>query len=238
MSSKPVDFWLHNVTMNNNLLKAAFEFQAWSGPIKVVSTLSTEIRSQNSSLLIDPTKALQKSYAFAQLSLAQLIQWYRQQHGCSFICVLPKEVFGAYGDGSADPSEWVHPLMSRIIDQKEKNPTAPVTLMGTPSSECEIVFGRDLAEILLWVLDNYDEDDTLLVIVTGRKVSLLELAQRICDHEDFAAGCSFDNSAACGDPSHPTGGLLRLRRIDHPFETTSVSLAIQEALEFHRNKNT
>ena len=231
MSSKPVDFWLDNVTMNNNLLKAAFEFQAWSGPIKVVSTLSTEMCAQNSSLLIDPTETLQKSYAFAQLSLVQLIQWYRQQHGCSFISVLPKEVFGAYGDESADPSQWVHPLISRIMDQKEKNPTVPAVLMGTPSSECEILFGRDLAEILLWVLDNYDEDDTLLV--TGRKVSLLDLAQRICEHADFAAGCSFDNGAACGDPSHLIDGLLRLRRIDHPFETTSLSVAVQETLGYY-----
>ena len=231
MSSRPVDFWLDNVTMNNNLLKAAFEFQAWSGPIKVVSTLSSEMCAQKSSLLIDPTETLQKSDAFAQLSLAQLIQWYRQQHGCSFISILPKEVFGAYGDESADPSQWVRSLISRIMDQKEKNPTAPAVIMGTPSSECEILFGRDLAEILLWVLDNCDEDDTLLV--TGRKVSLLELAQCICEHVDFAAGCSFVNSAACGDPSHLIGGLLRLRRIDYSFEMTSLSVAIQETLEYY-----
>ena len=231
MSHKPVDLWLDNVTMNNNILKAAFEFQAWSGPIKVVSTLSAEMVAQSSSLLIDPTEALQKSYALAQLSLAQLIQWYRQQHGCSFISVLPKEVFGAYGDESADASRLVHSLIRRIMDQKEKDPTTSIVLMGTPSSECDILFGRDLAEMLLWVLDKYDEDDTLLV--TGRTVPLLELAQGICEHVDYAAGCSFDSSAECGGPSHPTGSLLRLRRIDHPFETTPLSLAIRETLEYY-----
>ena len=41
MTARPVDFWLRNVEINNNVLATAHMFRAWCGPIRVVSELST-----------------------------------------------------------------------------------------------------------------------------------------------------------------------------------------------------
>jgi hypothetical protein len=36
-----VRFWLDNSRINNNLLEMAHEMQSWTGPVKVLSILST-----------------------------------------------------------------------------------------------------------------------------------------------------------------------------------------------------
>ncbi|CAF1688935.1 unnamed protein product, partial [Adineta ricciae] len=104
MSAKPVEYWFDNVTMNNNILKTAHEFQTWIGQIKLVSILSTVMFPKDAQFPIDTSSIYNgsphpasESYAYAKRSLAQLTQWYRSEYHCNFISILPGNFFGAYG---------------------------------------------------------------------------------------------------------------------------------------------
>ncbi|CAF1028207.1 unnamed protein product [Adineta steineri] len=241
ISSKPVDFWLDNVTMNNNILQTAFEFQKWSGPIKVVSILSTEVFLKNMQLLTNHPDTFDRStylkadsYACAKLSLAQLIQWYRQQHSCNFISILPDNIFGAYGDFSNNATQLVNLLIAKAINQKKNNPLVAVNLTDVCTLECEILFARDFAQTLLWALENYDEDETL--IPAGRKTSIIELAELVCEHVGFVGGFTFNNTVQNGRSLHHIGDTTRLRRINPVFEMTPLSIAIQQTFEWYQDK--
>ncbi|CAF1461255.1 unnamed protein product, partial [Rotaria sordida] len=182
MSAKPVDFWLNNVTMNNNILEAAFEFQTWNGPIKVVSILSTVMFPKNAQFPIDtsliydgPPHYTSESYAYAKRSLAQLTQWYRKQHGCDFISILPGNIFGAYGDFNPSTAPLVNALIAKVESQKEHNPSAPLIMMGTGTPLRQIMFAHDLAQIVVWTMENYSANEPL--IVTGKEVSISHIVQ-------------------------------------------------------------
>ena len=158
--SKPVDCWLDNVTINNNLLQTAFDFQAWCGPIKVVSVVSNEF-------LPDPAlHPFQDSYAHAQQALLQLTQWYRQQYGCSFVSILSADLFGPK---STQPG---NAPIAKMVGETESSPSM---LPGASSHDYRPLFGGDLARIIIWALVNYDQDDPLRA--TGKQVSSNELVQ-------------------------------------------------------------
>ncbi|CAF1265421.1 unnamed protein product [Adineta steineri] len=225
MYNKPVDFWLDNVKLNNNILQIAFEFQLWSGPIKVISILSANIFLENTQHLKT------ESYIFAQRSLQQLIRWYRQQHNCSFISLLSDNVFGAYEDLNTDIDQFVNTLIMKIVSQQEVDPSTSVVLTNTCTTECEILFAHDYAKIIVWAMDNYDEDETLLV--SGQTISILELVQLICQHANFVGGFTFDNNVEYSRLLYDTNSIARL---NPPIQMTSLSTAIQHTVEWYRNK--
>ena len=225
---KPVDVWLDSVTVNNNLLKTAFEYQAWCGPIKVVSIVS--------SVFIAPLYPHDNSYAYAQAqqALLQLTRWYRQQYRCSFISILSEDMFGPYGDGRANTAEPVHTLIQKIVSQKQTQPRVAIVLPGPGSQEYRSLFVRDFAKIIMWALVNYDEDDPLLA--TGNPVTKNQLAQLVCECIGFAGGITFDSDAGGNHPLYPSADLLGAKRIDPPVLLTSISTAIEQTIQWYANK--
>jgi len=87
MTNRPVDFWLDNVSVNNNVLQVAHESKKRTGPVKVVSVLSTVMFPKDASFPVtvdqlhaSPPPAASESYALAKRALDQLTKWYRAQH--------------------------------------------------------------------------------------------------------------------------------------------------------------
>lgn len=241
MVSKPVDFWMDNVTVNNNILQATFEFQRWCGPIKLVSTLPIEIFQPGKQLLLNLTDIFNdvsqfraESFEYAVLSLVQLTNWYRFQYGCHFISVLPRNVFGAYTYFNVDSAHFVNLLIAKIVHQKENDPSIPVVHKGKYASKCQVLFARDLAQILIWALEYYDDDETSLA--TGQEVPILELVRLACKHADFVVGVILDiNDQNDGAPTH-INNMSQLKSIDYTFQMTALSAAIQQTVEWYRDK--
>ncbi|CAF1140266.1 unnamed protein product [Adineta ricciae] len=187
MSAKPVEYWFDNVTMNNNILKTAYEFQTWIGQIKLVSILSTVMFPKDAQFPIDTSSIYNgsphpasESYAYAKRSLAQLTQWYRTEYHCNFVSILPCNFFGAYGDFNPRTAPLVNALIAKIENQ---NPSIPLQMMGTGQPLRQIMFAEDLARIILWSLENYSEDQPL--IVAGEEVSISQLVQLIAQQMNY-----------------------------------------------------
>ncbi|CAF4881737.1 unnamed protein product [Rotaria socialis] len=239
MSSKPVDFWLNNVTMNNNILEAAFEFQSWTGPIKVVSILSTVMFPKNAQYPIDASTIYEgsphfasESYAYAKRSLAQLIQWYRKQHGCDFVSVLPGNFFGAYGDFNPNTAPLVNALIAKIENQKECDPTAPLTMIGTGTPLRQVMYAHDLAKIVIWVLRNYSEGEPL--IVAGEEISISQLAHLVRDQVGFTGCLQFEGDVKNDGPMRRTADTSHFEKLHPSFTMTLLPTAIKETLEWYK----
>ena len=242
MSAKPVDFWLNNVTVNNNILQTAFEFQTWTGPIKLVSTLSTVMFPKDAkypidaSLLFDgPPHPASESYAYAKRSLAQLIQWYRTQHSCNFVSVLPGNFFGSYGDFNPNTAPLVNALIAKMEYQKENNSSDCLTMMGTGKPLRQIMFARDLAKIIIWALENYNDDESL--IVAGEEVSISQIAHLVREQVGFIGSLKFDNDPKNDGPLRRTADTSRFQKLYPTFTFTPLSIAIQETMKWYRNNN-
>ncbi|CAF3424429.1 unnamed protein product [Rotaria socialis] len=239
MSAKPVDFWLSNVTMNNNILQTGFEFQAWNGPIKVVSILSTVMFPNNAQFPIDasliydgPPHSASESYAYAKRSLGQLIQWYRKQHGCNFVSVLPGNFFGAYGDFNPKTAPLVNALIAKMENQREHDISGSLIMMGTGTPLRQVMYARDLANIVIWTLGNYNEDAPL--VVAGQEVSIYQLAELVRDQVGFTGCLKFDGDIKYDGPFRRTSDTSSFEKFHPSFKLTLLPTAIKETLEWYR----
>lgn len=242
MSAKPVDFWLDNVRINNNILQSAFEFQIWFGPIKVVSILSTvmfpkDVHFPTDTSHIDdgPPHPASQSYAYAKRSLAHLTQWYRTQHHCNFVTVLPANFFGAYGDFNHNTAPFVNAFIAKIENQREDNPAVPVVVMGTGKPLRQVMFAYDLAHIIVWTLENYNENEPL--IIAGEELTIHQIADLVCEQVDFTGGLHFDNDIQNDGPLRRTADTSRFKSLYPSFQMTPLPIAILKTVQwFRKNK--
>lgn len=218
MTSRPVDFWMDNVLMNNNVLASAHRY----GVHKLVSVLSTVMISKDAAFPVSGTceellggqlHEVSQSYGLAKRALAHLSQWYRKQHGCRFSCILPSNIFGPYGQFDTSAA----PLLNALIAKAEASRVArhPMTVMGTGAPMRQMLYAKDLARILTWALDEFDDD--LPLIVAGEEVSVRDLADmaraavavqpKMVPGQDQATAA--EEGEVCFDASFPDGPLRR-----------------------------
>ena len=240
MSSKPVDFWLNNVRVNDNVLETAFDYQTWVGPIKVVSILSTVMFPKDAQIPIDaslinngPPHPASESYAYAKRSLAQLIRWYRKQYNCHFVSVLPGNFFGAYGDFNPSTAPLVNALIAKVENQKNHNISVPLVMMGTGTPLRQVMFAYDLAQIVVWALEYYDEDEPL--VVAGEEISISRILQLVCEQTDFTGCCKFDENIHNDGPFRRTADTSHFDRLYPSFKMTPMAAGIKRTVEWYRS---
>jgi dTDP-4-amino-4,6-dideoxygalactose transaminase/nucleoside-diphosphate-sugar epimerase len=233
MSLRPVDFWLENVRVNNNVLETAFRFQSWVGPTKVVSVLSavtfpTEGTCQQAAS--GSLHTAEESYSLATHALAKLSAWYRTQHAASFVTVLPGNFFGAHGDFAPATAPLLNALIAEA-DAAGKQGQPSLKVVGTGRSQHQVMHASDLARIMIWSLERYDEEEPLTV--AGPKHSIAEIAQVVCKVTGFQGDLSFDTDAVDG-PLKVTADTSEFRRLLPEFEFTPLREGIQETVAWYR----
>lgn len=239
MSAAPVDYWLDNVEANNNVLRAAAACGA-----RVVSVLSSVMFAADAAYPVTGTPAqlyggslhpVSEAYGLAKRALGRLSSWYRAQSGARFSCVVPGNIFGPYGDfrpGSA-------PLLNALVAKAGASVEAggPLGVMGTGAPRRQVLYARDLARVLLWAVDGFDDDAPL--IVAGEEASVAELAQLAAAAAAEAAGggaapprLEFD--ASCPDgPLTRTADTSRLAALMPGLKLTPLADAVRATTEWY-----
>jgi GDP-L-fucose synthase len=232
MTARPVDFWMDNVQINNNVLRAAHLCKS-----KVVSVLSTVMFSKDATFPVQGTPEdifggqlheVSQSYGFAKRALAHLSQWYRKQHGCKFSCILPSNIFGPYGAFETKAA----PLLNALIAKAEasrKSGTA-MTVMGTGAPMRQMMYARDLARMLVWALDNFDDDVPL--IVAGDEVAVRDLAEMACDAVGCTSGLQLDLSFPDG-PLRRTADTSQFAKLCPEHKSTPLNEAIRDTAKWY-----
>lgn len=241
MTRSPVDFWLNNVAVNNNVLGAAHKFQTWAGPMRVVSVLSTVMFPKEATYPVDAKQALEgglhsagESYSLAKLCLAKLSMWYRQQHGASFSTVLPGNFFGAYGDFTPGTAPLVNALIAKAEDIRTSDyPPSPLKVMGTGRPERQIMHASDLAKIMLWSIGHLDQE--LPLIVAGKEISITELAGLVCEASGISGVLEFDTTCVDG-PLKRTADTAEFKRVCPEFEYSPLIDGIRETITWYRKE--
>lgn len=244
MNSRLVDFWLGNVAMNDNVLRASHEVQAHVGArIKVVSILSTvmfprdceyPMTAEADRLYGGRHHAAAESYAAAKKALAQLAQWYRMQHSDAFTSVLPGNFYGQYGDFNPSTAPLVNALIARAEKARSEGTSdLPLKVMGTGNPLRQVQHARDLARACLWALDNYDEFDPL--IVAGEEVSVRRTAELVCEATGYRGGLAFEEGTVDG-PLRRTADTSRYCALCPENKDLDLLEGIKRTVEWYREK--
>ncbi|MCL2468835.1 MAG: GDP-L-fucose synthase [Alphaproteobacteria bacterium] len=197
----PAAFLYDNLMMEANIIHAAYinkvEKLLFLGSSCIYPRMAAQPMKEEA-LLSGPLEQTNEWYALAKIAGIKMCQAYRRQYGCNFIAAMPTNLFGA-GD-NYDP-EGGHVVASLIQKaHKAKQSGAPsMELWGTGSPLREFLYVDDLADALVFLMENYDGEPHINV-GSGLEYTILQLAKTIAKTVGFEGDFLFDDSKPDGTP--------------------------------------
>jgi GDP-L-fucose synthase len=198
-NSYPVDFLYENMMIEFNIIKYAYEI----GVKKLIMLGSSCIYPKNCKqpireeyLLSNYLEATNEGYALAKISGIKLCQAYNKQYGTNFISVMPCSIFGVGDNFHPQNSHLIPAIMQRMYNAKI-NGDKEVEIWGTGKPKREFLYVDDLADGLLFLMQNYNESD-IINIGTGVDYSISNIANQIKNIVGFKGELKFDTSKPDG----------------------------------------
>ncbi len=198
------DFYLKNIEMNTNILEASREHKV----TKVVSLLSTCVYPDECTYPLTEdqihTGAPHESnygYAYAKRMLDVQSRAYRKQYGCNFITAIPNNLYGKFDNFDLKESHVIPAMIRKIHAARDNN--ANVVLWGSGSPIREFTYSCDLANILLFLLDKYNDSDPINVGNT-ESCTIKELSKIISEKLGFSGEIVWDKDKPDGQHKKPS----------------------------------
>ena len=186
-NSLPYEFLMHNMLIQNNLIKAAYDFNIQKFIFLGSSCIYPKLAPQpmkEEHLLTGALEPTNQWYAVAKISGVKLIEALRKYHKRDYVCLMPTNMYGP-GDNYDLDSSHVLPAMIRKFHEGKKNDNSDVVLWGSGNPKREFLHVDDLAEAVIFALEN-TLPEFLYNIGTGKELTIAELAsmiQRIIGHK-------------------------------------------------------
>lgn len=188
-STYPADFIYQNMVIGFNVVEAA----RVNGVKKLMNLGSTciypkmaEQPIKEESLLTGPLEPTNDAYALAKISVIKLCTAYNKQHGTNFLSVMPTNLYGL-GDNYELQGSHVFPAMIRKFHEAKASGEDVVHLWGDGSPLREFLYAGDLADAVVYLMENKNADDLrtptgdFVNVGTGRECTIKELAETVED---------------------------------------------------------
>ena len=176
----PYQFLMENMLIQNNLIDGAHK----SGVNKFIFLGSSCIYPKfapqplkEEYLLTDSLEPTNEWYAIAKITGIKACQAIRKQYNKDYISLMPTNMYG-YFDNFDLQSSHVLPAMLRKFHEAKINKHSDVTLWGSGTPMREFLFVEDLAEAVVYALEN-NLPEHLYNIGTGKDITIKELAETI-----------------------------------------------------------
>ena len=197
----PYDFLMQNMQIQNNLIDGAFN----SGVEKFIFLGSSCIYPKFASqplkeeyLLTDSLEPTNEWYAIAKISGVKACQAIRNQYGKDYVSLMPTNLYG-YFDNFDLKSSHVLPAMLRKFHEAKENGNSAVELWGSGSPMREFLFVDDMAEAVVFALEN-ELPEFLYNVGSGKDIAIKELAETIQAVVGFKGNILWDKSKPDGTP--------------------------------------
>ena len=120
---------------------------------------------------LEPTN---EPYAIAKIAGLKMCEYFREQYGCNFISAMPTNLYGPNDNFDPKTSHVFAALIKKFHDAKINN-QSKVELWGSGSPKREFLHVDDLANALIFLMENYHSKETINV-GTGEDISIKELS--------------------------------------------------------------
>ncbi|MFZ4688445.1 MAG: GDP-L-fucose synthase family protein [Polymorphobacter sp.] len=200
-AARPVDFLHDNLLIEANILRAAadngVEKLLFLGSSCIYPRDAPQPMAENA-LLTGPLEETNQWYAIAKIAGIKLAQAYRQQMGLDFISAMPTNLYGPGDNYDLESSHVIPALLRKAIEARDAG-AASMTVWGSGTPLREFMHVDDLADALVFVLQNYSAADHIN-IGTGQEVTIAQVAQTIADTVGFTGTLVFDTARPDGTP--------------------------------------
>lgn len=200
----PADFLYDNLMIEANLIEASYrndvEKLVFLGSSCIYPKFAPQPISEDA-LLTGPLEPTNEWYAIAKIAGIKLAQAYRRQYGSDFISAMPTNLYGP-GDNYDLTSSHVLPALIRKAHEAKLNGADHIEIWGTGAPRREFLNADDCADALVFLAKTYSDLEHVNV-GSGEDLTILELAERICEVVGF-------NGKIVTDPSKPDGTPRKL----------------------------
>ena len=153
---------------------------------------------------------------------------YRQQYGCNFITAIPNNLFGENDNYHLENSHVIPAIMHKMLRSHGK-----VKLWGDGSPLREFTYSFDLAKILLFLLEYY-EDPTPINVGNTNEFSIREVAYKIKEFMGSKSEIEWDTTKPAGQFRKPSCNKRLLDLGWSPQDYTPFDAALQGSCEWFK----
>lgn len=197
----PYQFLMENMQIQNNLIDASLKGDVEKFIFLGSSCIYPKLALQplkEEYLLTDSLEPTNEWYAIAKISGVKACEAIRKQFGKDYVSLMPTNLYGTHDNFDLQSSH-VLPAMIRKFHDAKANGHLAVTLWGTGAPMREFLFVDDLAEAVLFALDNLLPDH-LYNVGTGSDLSIKELAEIIQEVVGHQGEIIWDSNKPDGTP--------------------------------------
>jgi len=200
-SKHPANFLYDNLAIQNSVISASYKYNVKKLMFLGSSCIyprDAEQPLKESSLLTGELEPTNEAYAIAKIAGIKLCEFYRKQYGVDFISVMPTNLYGPGDNFHPQNSHVVAALISRFYEAKKRN-KENVILWGSGKPLREFMHVDDLADGLIFLMQNYSEDKHIN-IGTGKEISIKDFSNIIKFISGWTGKIEFDDSYPDGMP--------------------------------------
>ena len=186
-NTKSADFIRDNIEMQNNIIHLSHIYgvkkllflgssciypKFCPQPIKEEYLLSSALEETNI------------GYAIAKISGVVMCRMYHKQYGSNFISAMPTNLYGPNDNFNLLDSHVLPALIRKMHDAKMRDDKS-VEFWGTGSPRREFLYVDDLANAIIFLMNNYDDPTEHVNIGFGEDISIKELVELLKEVIDY-----------------------------------------------------
>ncbi|MDP7583088.1 MAG: GDP-L-fucose synthase [SAR324 cluster bacterium] len=200
-STYPADFMRENLMVQTNVIH-----EAWRHGVEKLMFLGSSCiypklcpqPIKEEYLLTGELESTNDAYALAKIAGIKTCQSYNQQYGTNFISVMPTNLYGINDNFHPENSHVLPALIHKFHEAKLSNAES-VNIWGNGTARREFLHTDDLAEAVLFLMENYD-DSEIINVGCGEDQTIRELAETIQKVVGLSGRLDFDTSYPNGTP--------------------------------------
>ena len=197
----PFDFLMYNMQIQNNLINSSLQNDVSKFIFLGSSCIYPKFAQQpikEEYLLKSSLEPTNEWYAIAKISGLKLCQAIKRQFGKNFISLMPTNLYGP-NDNFDLTSSHVLPALLRKFHEAKLNKKDSVKLWGSGTPLREFLHVDDLAESILFTMEN-DLNEDFYNVGSGEEITINGLAKLIKNITSFNGKIEWDKEKPDGTP--------------------------------------
>jgi GDP-L-fucose synthase len=228
------EFFYDNIMMNTNIIESA----RTHGIKKLVAFLSTCVFPDNveyplteSKIHLGPPHFTNYPYAYAKRMVDIQIRSYKEQYGLSYKSVIPTNIYGPKDNYDIINGHVIPSLIHKCYLARENKTNFEI--WGSGNSLREFIFSKDVAKLTEWVLENYEEDEPI-ILSTSEETSIKDVVYIIADLMNFKGNVIWDTTKPDGQFRKPSDNT-KIKKYLPNYIFTSIYDGLKETIEYFEN---
>lgn len=230
----PVDFGEINNDLNENILRACHKFNVK----KCISCLSTCIFPDKITYPIDetmihngPPHSSNPDYSYSKRLIDIRNHAFAKQYpnGCLFTSIIPTNIYGENDNWNLEESHVIPGLIHKFYLAKINN-LPSVTCPGSGKAVRQFIYSKDLAKLILWVMNEYNSHKPIILSVGEEdEISISQLVNIITKLIGYTGDIIWDTSKSDGQ-LRKTASNAKLISLNPNITFTKIEQGIKDTI--------